>query len=126
MFENMTFDYLMARMLSKVPDTMDKREGSIIYDAIAPVAAELAEAYIQLETVLNESFADTQTRPYLIRRVAERGITPYKATRAILRAVFTPVDINIPMGARFSCEELNYTVIAKFSDGVYQYSLFYQ
>ena len=119
MFENMTYDYLLARMLSKVPDSMDKREGSIIYDAIAPVAVELAEAYIQLETVLNESFADTQTRPYLIRRVAERGITPYKATRAILRAVFTPADINIPMGARFSCEELNYTVTGKIENGTY-------
>lgn len=120
MFENMTFDYLMARMLSKVPDTMDKREGSIIYDAIAPVAVELAEAYIQLEMVVNESFADTQTRPYLIRRVAEHGITPYKATRAILKGVFTPANINIPIGARFNCEELNYAVIAKISDGIYQ------
>lgn len=120
MFENMTFDVLMARMLSKVPDTMDKREGSIIYDAIAPVAVELVEAYIQLEAVLNESFADTQSRQYLIRRVAERGLKPKIATKAILKGEFTPPTLSIKMNARFNLDDLNYTVIEKIGDGVYQ------
>ena len=31
--DEMTFDYIMNRMLESVPDTVDKREGSIIYDA---------------------------------------------------------------------------------------------
>ena len=34
--DEMTFDYIMNRMLESVPDTVDKREGSIIYDALAP------------------------------------------------------------------------------------------
>lgn len=37
--DEMTFDYIMNRMLESVPDTVDKREGSIIYDALAPAAA---------------------------------------------------------------------------------------
>ena len=32
--DEMTFDYIMNRMLESVPDTVDKREGSIIYDAL--------------------------------------------------------------------------------------------
>ena len=32
----------MNRMLESVPDTVDKREG-IIYDALAPAAAELVK-----------------------------------------------------------------------------------
>ena len=120
MFENMTFDVLMARMLSKVPDTLDKREGSIIYDAIAPVAVELAETYIQLDTVLNESFADTQSREYLIRRVAERGLTPTPATKAVLKGEFTPSTLGLKMNARFNLDDLNYSVIKKISDGVYE------
>ena len=36
--DEMTFDYIMNRMLESVPDTVDKREGSIIYDALAPSA----------------------------------------------------------------------------------------
>lgn len=120
MFENMTFNVLMARMLSKVPDTMDKREGSIIYDALAPVAVELAETYIQLDAVLNESFADTQSREYLIRRVAERGLSPTPATNAVLKGVFTPSTLEIKMNARFNLDDLNYKVIKKIENGVYE------
>ena len=107
----MTFDALMKRMLDKVPNDIDKREGSIIYDAIAPVAIELVNAYISLDAVLNESFADTQTREFLIRRAAERGIVPFPATKAILKGVFTPATLEIPIGTRFSCDNLNYSVL---------------
>lgn len=120
MFEAMTFDVLMQRMLDKVPDNMDKREGSIIYDAIAPVAIELVEAYISLDAVLNESFADTQTRDFLIRRVAERGLTPRTATKAILKGVFTPATLQLKMNTRFNCDELNYKVVEKIKDGEYR------
>ena len=47
--DEMTFDYIMNRMLESVPDTVDKREGSIIYDALSPAAAELAKAYMELD-----------------------------------------------------------------------------
>lgn len=120
MFENMTFEALMERMLSRVPDNIDKREGSIIWDAIAPVAIEFVENYIALNTVVNESFADTQTREYLIRRVAERGLRPKPATKAILKGVFTPADLELRMNARFNCDELNYKIIEKISDGEYK------
>lgn len=36
MYENMTFSYLLQRMLDRVQGNVDKREGSIIYDALAP------------------------------------------------------------------------------------------
>lgn len=120
MFESMTFDALMKRMLDKVPNDIDKREGSIIYDAIAPVAIELVNAYISLDAVLNESFADTQTREFLIRRAAERGIVPFPATKAILKGVFTPATLEIPIGTRFSCDNLNYSVVAKIAAGEYR------
>ena len=44
--DEMTFDYIMNRMLESVPDTVDKREGSIIYDALSPAAAELVKCYM--------------------------------------------------------------------------------
>ena len=34
--DTMTFETILEQMLSAVPDTVDKREGSIIYDALAP------------------------------------------------------------------------------------------
>ncbi|WP_330613358.1 hypothetical protein [Clostridioides difficile] len=36
MFELMTFENIIKRMLDSVPDTFDKREGSIIYNALVP------------------------------------------------------------------------------------------
>ena len=65
MYENVTFENIMERVLARIPSAMDKREGSVIYDAIAPAAIELQNIYIELDTVLNETFADTATLYYL-------------------------------------------------------------
>lgn len=59
MFENKDFDSIMEEMLSQVSDKLDKREGSVIYDAIAPMAMELAQAYIDMDMIVNEVYADT-------------------------------------------------------------------
>ena len=40
--EKYTFDYLMNDALSRVNENIDTREGSIIYDALAPACYELA------------------------------------------------------------------------------------
>lgn len=120
MFESKTYESIMSDMLARVPATFDKREGSVIYDALAPCAMEVAQMYIELDAVLNETFADTASINYLVRRVAERGLTQILATKAVLKADFTPTTLNIPIGSRFSCDDLNYTIISKISDGHYQ------
>ncbi len=38
MYEEMSFEAIMERCLGRVATSVDKREGSIIYDAIAPAA----------------------------------------------------------------------------------------
>ncbi len=119
MYENISYESILQRMLDKVPNTIDKREGSIIYDALAPAALELQLIYIELNTIMNESFADTASREYLIRRANERGITPEPATNAILKGVFTPATIDV-LGKRFNCNKLNYIAIEKINDGEYQ------
>ena len=113
----MTYEKILNQMLKKVPKDFDKREGSIIYNALAPAAFELAQMYIQKEIILNETFADTATRKYLIKRVAERGIIPDPATKAVLRGEF---NIDIPIGSRFSLDDLNYVAIEKITTGVFK------
>lgn len=120
MFENITFEIIMEDMLSRVPSTMDKREGSVIWDAIAPVAVEFVNHYIAMDTVLNETFADTASLFYLKKRAEERGVHQIMATNAILQGEFTPATLNIPIGSRFSCDNLNYVITEKISDGVYK------
>ena len=119
-YEDITYEVLMQRMLDRVPDNMDKREGSIIYDALAPAAVELQLMYIELDTILKETFADTAQRNYLVRRAAERGIEPYEATYATLKGIFTPSSLDVPIGSRFNCNDLNYVVTSKIQDGQYQ------
>lgn len=118
MFEDISYKSLLERMLDRVPNSLDKREGSIIYDALAPAALELMALYIELGRVVNESFADTASREFLIRRCKERGIFPRAATNAVLRGVFVPSSVDVS-GVRFNIGEINYTVGEKISDGAY-------
>ena len=123
MYETKRYESILSDMISAVnasyPD-IDTREGSVIYTALAPAAVELANMYIELDNILNESFADTQTRDFLIRRAAERGVVVKNATTAIRKGVFTPSILDVPIGSRFSLNMLNYEVIEKVSDGVYK------
>ena len=120
MYEHVTFEDILQRMLDRVPSNMDKREGSVIYDAIAPAAVELQNMYIELDVMLKEVFADTASREYLVRRALERGLTPYKATYAILKMITTPNTVDVSIGSRFSLNNLNYLVIEKIKDGEYK------
>ena len=90
MYEEITYEEILDRMLERVPDSMDKREGSVIYDALAPAAVELMQMYIELDTILQVTFADTSMGEFLDRRCAERGIIRNQATKAILKGEFTP------------------------------------
>lgn len=110
MFEGYSFEYLMKRALSYVSNDFDKRQGSVIYDALAPFCAELAQIYIALDTFLNETFADTASGKYLAMRAAERGLSPKEATYAVVLAEMTG-DFVLPEGTRFNCDELNYYYI---------------
>ena len=49
----MTYEEILQRMLDRVPNNIDKQEGSIISNALAPAAVELAQMYIEVERILN-------------------------------------------------------------------------
>jgi uncharacterized phage protein gp47/JayE len=117
MYENITYEKILQKMLDRVPNSIDKREGSIIYDALAPAAVELQLMYIELDALLNETYADTASREYLIKRAAERGIIPNAATKAMLKGVF---NINVPIGSRFSLDDLNYVVTETMLNNEYK------
>ena len=118
--DEMTFDYIMNRMLESVPDTVDKREGSIIYDALAPAAAELAKCYMELDVVMDETFVDTASLQYLMLRCKERGVAIQGETAAVIEGVFTPSTVELTAGLRFNCDEVNYTITEKISAGHYK------
>ncbi len=122
MFEEYDFDTLVERMLANVDDKFDKREGSVIYDAVAPAALELANMYVALDMVMDEVFADSASYYYLIKRAAERGIYPKEETNAECKLTVVPADTQISIDDRFALGELNYTVtsVIDTSQGLYK------
>ena len=110
MFEEMTYETILGRMTDRVKQSypaIDTREGSLLHAALAPAAIELAGAYIAMDSMLNEAFADTASRDFLIRRCAERGITPRPAVAAVRHADF---DVYVEPGARFTIGGLAFYV----------------
>ena len=105
-----TFEDILSRMLARIPDTLDKRQGSIIYDALAPAAAELAQCYIALDIYQDQTYLENAVGDNLDNRAADYGITRNKATFAERIGEFVdtnelPMTINI--GTRFSIPNAN-------------------
>lgn len=119
MYEGQTQQAVLQRMLDRVSKKFDKREGSVVFDTHSPTSIELRNLYIELDTLIKNSYGDTASRQFLILRAHERGLTPTPETKAILKGEFTPADIDVT-GQRFNFDKLNYTVIEKIEDGVYQ------
>ena len=117
MYEEVTFELLLQRMLDRVPSDLDKREGSVLYTALAPAAVELQNMYLELDKILNETFASTASRENLIKRAEERGLSPQSATPAVWKASL--IGAEVPAGTRFYCGSLNFTVQQKAEDGSY-------
>jgi len=122
LYEGQTFEAILQRMLDRVPADIDKRPGSVIYDALAPAAAELAQLYAELDINYNLSFADTASGEYLTRRAAEFGVNRRPATKARRQGLFygagdAPIDV--PFGSRYGIDGLIYAVVGKASTGVY-------
>ncbi len=119
MYENTTYETIRDRMLARVPDRFDKREGSVIWDTHSPAAIELQILYLELDNILKEAYGDSASREYLILRCRERGITPRQATHAVLKGVFVPADIEV-FGQRFNIGDRNYVVTERIADGEYR------
>ena len=113
---DVTYNEILERMLARVNDKFDKREGSVIFDTHSPTAIELQLLYIELNTLISEAYGDTASREFLILRCKEKGITPDPATNAILRGVFTPENIDV-IGKRFNIGTMNYVVLREATDG---------
>lgn len=112
----------MERKLDMIDDRRDKRQGSLIYDALAPNAAETASFYADLEMLEDRTFGDTATGDDLTRRAAERGITRKGAVKATFYGSFLDengAEYPVKAGTRFFLEKYYYVVLSREEDGRY-------
>lgn len=124
MFEHKTFENILQDMLDRVTDKVDKREGSIIYDALAPAAMEMAETYAYMELLMLRVFADTADGEDLDRRVGEFGVIRNPATFAVRKVNITNADGNphesVPNGTLFQLNTINYEINDRVAPGDYR------
>jgi len=119
-YENQTYENILERMLDRVPDDVDKREGSVIYNACAPAAWELAAMYAELGINMELSFADTASGEYLSRRAAEFGVNRKQASKAKRKGAFFDANgqpIDVPIGSRYAIENISFIATSKVEAG---------
>ncbi|REK74392.1 baseplate J/gp47 family protein [Paenibacillus paeoniae] len=118
-----TMEVILERMLDRVPGSIDKREGSVIYDALAPAAAELAQLYAEMELQQRLGFGITSSGEYLELRTADFGVNRQPATTAQRKGLFygeNQAPLDIPIGSRYGGEGINYVVRERLSAGVFR------
>lgn len=107
MYEDMTYENILQGMLNRVPDDIDKREGSVIYDALAPAAYFLADQYFQLGNFVDLVLPDTALGEYLDRTVSAYGIARKPATAAVRKMITSGA---VEIGTRWGINSLVYMV----------------
>lgn len=113
LYENMTYEYLLNRMMNRVLEkypNLDSREGSMIFNANAPAGVELAIAYTEIDNAMNESFAKTASREYLLQHCDQMGmdISVFDASAGVHKGVF---NVEVELGSRWNCDLYNYQVV---------------
>ena len=114
--EQFSYENIRKRVLAQVPDSMDKRVGAIIYDAIAPCSAELANMYIQIQIYKDQTYIKTAVGENLDKLGEQYTIPRLKASKAQRIAEFIDTNdnlINLPVNNRFSVPNSNATVTYK-------------
>lgn len=124
--KNNDFESILTRLLDRVPDTLDKRQGSIIYDALAPAAAELSQCYIALDVYQDQTYLENAVGENLDNRVADYGISRNQATFAERVGEFRDTSGNLmimEIGTRFGIPNVNggynYRIIEEIELGKY-------
>lgn len=105
-FQNEDYDYFLRKMLDAVPDNIDKREGSIIYDALAPAALVMGQQSLDMANVIKETYIKTAFGEFLDYRAIEHGTSRYPATQTeakakVLNDKKEPLD-NVQIGDKFA------------------------
>ena len=100
------FEYWLNLMLDNVPDDIDQRQGSVIYDALAPAAMVMAQQSLSLANIVKQTYIKTAQGQFLDYRAAEHGTARYIATQTEVKAKFLDSDgnsiNNVQIGDQFA------------------------
>ena len=105
-YTSRNYDYWLDKMLDNVPDDIDQREGSIVFDALAPAAMAMAQQSLTMANIIRQSYIKTAQGQFLDYRAAEHGTARYVATQTEVKAKFLDSDgnpiNNVQIGDQFA------------------------
>ncbi len=115
MYENYTYEYILKQILDRISTSdpsIDIREGSAIWYAVAPVALELAIAYSNYDLVNKESFVGTATREGIYRACEDIGLSTeqFEASAGRFQGHF---NVEVSIGSRWACGAYIFVVDSK-------------
>jgi len=108
--ETLSFESKLQQLLARVDDSLDKSEGSIIYDALAPIAMQLWIEESKFRSILEQAFAVTAEGRFLDLIARDYGLerTPAAAARVELEFTGVPGSV-IPDGTTVGIENSDIT-----------------
>ena len=116
-----TYRNILQALLDRVPNSLDKREGSMIQTALGAGAYALEEFYLELDQVQQGAYLQTAVGRDLDYLAVLANVKRYPASPAVRLGVF---NIDVPIGARFStidgADSVNFTAAEKVSGGHFQ------
>ena len=107
-FSGKTYANILSEQLSRVPDDLDKREGSIVQTALGPESWYLEGVYMDMHRLQDNVYAGTAGGGSLDRIAEAYGITRKPATYAHKQGVF---NVQVPIGFRVSAIQKNTSYI---------------
>lgn len=116
-FDEKTYENLLQEKLNCVDEKFDKRESSLIYNALAPNSAEIRAMYVFLQWLMDNVYGDTAEGEYLDRiALYTKGLTRNAATKAICKL---ETDAPVEIGSRFTVDSVTYTVTEEMEQETY-------
>lgn len=116
-----TYRNILQAQLDRVPNSLDKREGSMIQTALGAGAYTLEEFYLELDQIQRGAYLQTAVGQDLEYLAILANVQRYPASPAVRLGVF---NIDVPIGSRFStidgANSVNFTATEKISAGRFQ------
>lgn len=119
----MEYNDILKQMLARLPSRYDKREGSVLYTLLAPVAWVIAQCFYSLSWAMGLLFPDTSEGEFLDLCCSSFGVDREPATYAQRRILCTDSSgqpVTIPLGTRFGAGGTVFIIQEELEPGSYR------
>lgn len=120
-----SYDEILKSCLDRIPDDIDKSEGSLIRTALVPACFEISRVYHEMSNIYDLIYIDSSYGEYLDKISNQFGIIRKKATSSIRKLMTFDEEkntIDIPINSRFFDGTLFYKIDKIIDTGIYHVS----